>query len=50
MGREKTKFDYLIEYGAEIKLLSVGFSLREVRRRLGHSVNTLRKLRRIFKI
>lgn len=50
MGRTKFKFDYLIEYYDEIELLRDGLSLRRVRSKTGQSINTLRKLRRIFKI
>ena len=50
MGREKLKFDYLIEYSEDIKFLQDGLSLRRVRAKTGRSVNTLRKLRKLFHI
>jgi hypothetical protein len=50
MGRTKLKFDYLIEYNYEIGLLSDGLSLRKVRNKTGRAVNTLRKLKKIFRI
>ena len=50
MGRTKLKFDYLIEYGYEIELLRDGLSLRRVRSKTGRAINTLRKLKSIFKI
>ena len=50
MGRTKFKFDYLIEYYDEIELLRDGLSLRRVRSKTGRAVNTLRKLKKIFRI
>lgn len=50
MGRTKLKFDYWIEYSYEIELLRDGFSLRRVRSKTGRAINTLRKLKSIFKI
>jgi len=50
MGREKTKFDYLIEYPEDIQFLRDGLSLRRVRAKTGRAINTLRKLRKIFHI
>ena len=48
MAYKKLKFDYLMEYGDEIELLSDGLSLRRVRSRTGRAINTLRKLRAMF--
>ena len=50
MGREKLKFDYLIEYSEDIRFLQDGLSLRRVRAKTGRAINTLRKLKRIFHI
>ena len=50
MGRTKCKVDYLMEYGGEIEMLRGGLSLRRVRSKTGRSINTLRKLKRIFLI
>ncbi len=49
MGRKKLKFDYLMEYSYAIELLSDGLSLRKVRSKTGLAINTLRKLRALFK-
>ena len=48
MAYKKLKFDYLMEYGDEIELLSDGLSLRRVRSRTGRAINTLRILRAMF--
>lgn len=50
MGRTKVRVDYLMEYADEIQLLRDGLSLRKVRRKTGRAINTLRKLKAIFKI
>lgn len=50
MGRTKTKFDYFIEYKRDIGFLQDGLSLRQVRRKTGRAINTLRKLKKMFYI
>ncbi len=50
MGYKKTRIDYLMTYKYELELLSAGLSLRRVRSKTGRAINTLRKLKDIFKI
>ena len=50
MGYTKTRMDYLTTYKYELELLSAGLSLRRVRSKTGRAINTLRKLKDIFKI
>ena len=50
MGYTKLRVDYLMEYADEIQLMRDGLSLRKVRRKTGRAINTLRKLKAIFKI
>ena len=48
MGKTKVKFDYLIDYPEDIRLLRDGLSLRKVRAKTGRAINTLRKLQKMF--
>ena len=50
MGYTKTRMDYVTTYKYELELLSAGLSLRRVRSKTGRAINTLRKLKDIFKI
>ena len=50
MGYTKTRMDYLTAYKYELELLQSGLSLRRVRSKTGRAINTLRKLKDIFKI
>ncbi len=48
MRHKKLTYDYFFEYYNEIHMLLDGISLRRVRNLTGRSINTLRKLRKMF--
>lgn len=48
VGYRKPKEDYLKEYKYELRLLSNGVSIRDVSRISGHSINTIRKIKKFL--
>lgn len=47
-GYRKKEPQYKMEYSRELNLLSEGLSLKECKRKTGTSINTLRKLKKMF--
>lgn len=48
IGYRKPKADYIKQYRYELILLANGVSIRNVSRISGHSVNTIRKIKRFL--
>lgn len=47
-GYRKKELQYKMEYSRELNLLSAGLSLKECKKETGTSINTLRKLKKMF--